>query len=36
MDWWTHYNIVLIIVLFSILIGVSVAYREFAKKQRGK
>lgn len=36
MDWWTHYYIVIVIALFSTLIGVGMAYREFAKKQKEK
>ncbi len=34
MDWWTHYYIVLVITLSSILVMAGLAYREFTKKPK--
>jgi hypothetical protein len=36
MDWWTHYYIVLVIALVSILVAMGVAYRDFTRKPKEK
>jgi len=36
MNWWTHYYIVLVIVLVSILVMVGMAYRDFTRKLKEK
>ncbi|GEM_PF-5787468 len=36
MDWWTHYYIVLVVVLVGTLAMVGMAYRNFSKKLKEK